>query len=45
MIWLMFETKFGDRLCALIERKLNRALVTTKTWPGIGWIRLSEIHQ
>ncbi len=44
MIRLLFETKLGDRLCALIERKLNRALDTAERWPGVRLVPLGTIQ-
>lgn len=44
MIWLMFETRFGDRLCAWLECKLNLALDTTERWPGVRLVSLNEIQ-
>lgn len=44
MIWLVFETRIGDHLCALIERKLNLALITTENWPGLRLVLLSKIQ-
>lgn len=44
MAWLVFETRLGDYLCALIERRLNRALDTTERWPGVRLVPLSTIQ-